>query len=130
MCLYILEGQIQFAHTVVQIFMYVCTPQIYVCVYVCIPTIYVCVYVCISEIYVCVYVCMSDFRVFMYVATFMYITFYAYRISSFMFFGPSFFIKIPFVKVVDFIAGDVMRGHGHFWWIYPPGARFRYGAMH
>ena len=56
MRLYILEGQILSMHTVVQIFMYVCTPQIYVCVYVCIPTIYVCVYVCISEIYVCVYV--------------------------------------------------------------------------
>ena len=45
-----------------------------------------------------------------------------------MFWGPSFFIKIPFVKVVDFTAGDVMRGHEHFWWICPPGARCRYGA--
>ncbi len=45
-----------------------------------------------------------------------------------MFLGPYFLIKIPFVKVVDFTAGDVMRGHGHFWWIRPPGARFRYGA--
>ena len=45
-----------------------------------------------------------------------------------MFLGQSFFIKIPFVKVVDFNAGEVMRGHGHFWWIYPLGARFRYGA--
>ena len=45
-----------------------------------------------------------------------------------MFSGPSFFIKIPFVKVLDFNAGEVMRGHGHFWWIYPLGARFRYGA--
>ena len=54
--------------------------------------------------------------------------FYVYRILNFMFSGPSFFIKIPFVKVVDFNAGEVMRGHGHFWWIYPLGARFRYGA--
>ena len=129
MCLYILEGQILSMHTVVQIFMYVCTPQIYVCVYVCIPTIYVCVYVCISEIYVFVYVCMSDFCIFMYVATFMYIILsYVYRVSNFMFLRPSFFIIIPFVKVVDFTAGDVLRGHGHFWWIYPLGARFRYGA--
>ena len=45
-----------------------------------------------------------------------------------MFSDSSFSIKIPFVKVVDFTTGDVMRGHGHFWWIYPLGARFRYGV--
>ena len=100
--------------------------SMYVCM--CVYPQSMCVYVCISEIYVFVYVCMSDFRVFMYVATFMYIIFYVYRILNFMFSGPSFFIKIPFVKVVDFNAGEVMRGHGHFWWIYPLGARFRYGA--
>ena len=85
-------------------------------------------YVCISGIYVLVYVCMSDFRVFMYVAAFMYMRCLCISSCNFLFFGPSFLIKIPFVKVVDFAAGDVMRGHGHFWWIYPPGARFRFGA--
>ena len=78
-------------------------------------------YVCMCVYPKSMYVCMSDFRVFMYVATFMYIIFYVYRVSNFMFLGPSFFIMIPFVKVADFTAGDVMRGHGHFWWIYPPG---------
>ena len=63
MRLYILEGQIRFVYAMVQIFMYVCAPQIYVCVYVCIPAIEVCGYVCISKMYVFVYVCMSDFRV-------------------------------------------------------------------
>ena len=95
-----------------------------VCVYVYPQSMYVCMYVYPESMYVC----MSDFRVFMYVATFMYIIFYVYRILNFMLSGPSFFIKIPFVKVVDFNAGEVMRGHGHFWWIYPLGARFRYGA--
>ena len=86
MCLYILEGQILSMHTVVQIFMYVCTPQIYVCVYVCIPTIYVCVHVCISRIYVFVYVCMLDSRVFMYVAAFMYIIHFILCILSLKFY--------------------------------------------
>ena len=96
--LYIFDGQILSMYTVVQIFMYVCTPQIYVCVYVCIPTIYVCVYVCISEIYVFVYVCMSDFRVFMYVATFMYISCLCISNLKFYVFGPVIFHQNSFCK--------------------------------
>ena len=98
MRLYILESQIQFAYTVVQIFMYVCTPQIYVCVYVCIPTFYVYVYVCISEIYVFVYVCTSDFHVFVYVATFMYINFLCISNLKFYVFGPVIFHQNSFCK--------------------------------
>ena len=96
--LYILEGQIRFVYTVVQIFMYACTPQIYVCVYVCIPTIYVCVHVCISRTYVFVYVCMLDFRVFMYVATFMYINSLCISNLEFYVFGPVIFHHNSFCK--------------------------------
>ena len=90
-------------------FMYVC-----MCVYP--KSMYVCMYVYPKSMYLCMWplLCISDF--------------YVYWISIFLLWGRSFFIKIPFVKVVDFNAGEVMRGHGHFWWIYPLGARFRYGA--
>ena len=96
--------------------MYVCIPRIYVCV--CMYIQNQCVCVCVYVGFSCICVC-GHFYVYQ---LFMYIE------SNFMFLGPSFFIKIPFVKVIDFTAGDVMRGHGHFWWIYPLGARFRYGA--
>ena len=96
----------------------------------------VCVYT--QNLCVCMYVypksmclCMCGCRIFMYLCMWPLLCisdFYVYRISNFLLWGPSFFIKIPFVKVVDFNAGEVMRGHGHFWWIYPLGARFRYGA--
>ena len=79
----------------------------------------------------CVYLCMRVCRIFMYLCMWPLLCisfFHVYRILNFMFSGPSFFIKIPFVKVVDFNAGEAMRGHGHFWWIYPLGARFRYSA--
>ena len=93
--------------------MYVCTPQIYVCVYVCIPTIYVCVYICISGIYVCVYVCMSELHV--YVCGHFYVyEFFMYIESQISFFWAVIFDQKSFVKVVDFVAGDVMRGHGRF----------------
>ena len=110
----------------------------YLCIYVHHKSMYVCMCVYPQSMYVCMclyrksmYVRMCVCRIFMYLCMWPLLCisfFYVYRISNFMFLGPSFLIKIPFVKVVDFTAGDVMRGHGHFWWIYPLGARFRYGA--
>ena len=118
----------QFMYTVVQyLCMYVHHKSMYVCMCVYTESMYVCMYVYPESMYLCMCVC----RIFVYLCMWPLLCtsfFYAYRISNFMFLGPSFFIKIPFVKVVDFSAGDVMRGHGHFWWICPPGARFRYGA--
>ena len=107
--------------------MYVCVYTRNRCMCVYPESMYLCMYVHIHNlcICVCVYVGFSC----IYVCGHFYVHhFYAYRISNFMFSGPSCFIKIPLVKVVDFNAGEVMRGHGHFWWIYPLGARFRYGA--
>ena len=107
--------------------MYVHHKSMYVCMCVYPQSMYVCMYVYPESMYLCMCVC----RIFVYWCMWPFLciwVFYVYRVSNFMFLSPSFLIKIPFVKVVDFTAGDVMRGHGHFWWIYPPGARFRYGA--
>ena len=90
------------------------------CMCVCMYIRNLCICVCVYVGFSCIYVC-GHFYVYQFL--------HVYRISNFMFGGASLFIKIPFVKVVDFAVGDVMRGHGHFWWIYPPGARSRYATI-
>merc|ERR1712118_416636 len=70
---------------------------------------YVCMYVSL-EICVFAYVCISTFCVCVYITKFMHMKF---RTLIFMFFGPAIYFKIPFVKLVDFIAGGAMRDHGH-----------------
>ena len=87
----------------VEFLMYIRNLCICVCVYVGVSCIYVC-----GHFYVYHFLCISSLK--------------------FYVFAPVIFHHNFFVKVIDFTAGDVMRGHGHFWWIYPPGARFRYGA--
>ena len=112
------------------------THNLCMCVCMCIRNLCMCVCVYTHNLCmcVCVYIrnlCMCVCRIFMYLCMWPLLCisdFYVYRISIFLFWGPLFFIKIPFVKVINFNAGEVMRGHGHFWWIYPLGARFRYGA--
>ena len=107
--------------------MYVHHKSMYVCMCVYPQSMYVCMYVYPKSMYLCMCVCW----IFVYLCMWPLLCisfFYVYWDSNFIFWGPSFFIIIPFVKVVDFTAGDVLRGHGHFWWIYPSGARFRYGA--
>ena len=132
LCMYVL-------HKSMHVCMCVYPQTMYVCMYVYPETMYVCICVYPQSMYVCMYVypesmylCMCAYWISVYLCIWPLLcisVLYVYRISNFMFLGPSFFIKIPFVKVVDFIARGAVRDHGHFWWMYPLDARFMYVCM-